>query len=172
MIYPIDQKVRLGLDLKGGVHLVLRVQTDEALRVESETSMERMRSELVKAGAAGVTATVVDPTTFELKGVPDAQSALVRQLGTEIEHTYNRESGAGGTLHASSMKPNIAVQLRDDTVMPGDLQTIERRVNELGVAEPDRRAAGRRAIRSWCSSRASPTSAAPRRSSARRRCSS
>ena len=30
MIYPIDKKVRLGLDLKGGVHLVLRVQTDDA----------------------------------------------------------------------------------------------------------------------------------------------
>ncbi len=134
MIYPIDQKVRLGLDLKGGVHLVLRVQTDEALRVESETSMERMRSELVKAGAAGVTATVVDPTTFELKGVPDAQSALVRQLGTEIEHTYNRESGAGGT-YRFVMKPNIAVQMRDDTVMQA-IRTIENRVNELGVAEP------------------------------------
>ena len=78
MIYPLDQKVRLGLDLKGGVHLVLRVQTDEALRVESEASMERLRSELAKAGATGVTATVVSPTIFELRGVPDAQSALVR----------------------------------------------------------------------------------------------
>ena len=68
MIYPIDQKVRLGLDLKGGVHLVLRVQTDEALRVESETSMERMRSELAKAGATGVTATVVDPDHLRAAG--------------------------------------------------------------------------------------------------------
>ena len=33
MIYPIDKKIRLGLDLKGGVHLVLRVQTDDALAV-------------------------------------------------------------------------------------------------------------------------------------------
>ena len=32
--YPPDQKVNLGLDLKGGVHLVLRVQTDDALRVK------------------------------------------------------------------------------------------------------------------------------------------
>ena len=33
--YPPDQKIRLGLDLKGGVHLVMRVQTDDALRLES-----------------------------------------------------------------------------------------------------------------------------------------
>jgi preprotein translocase subunit SecD len=134
MIYPLDQKVRLGLDLKGGVHLVLRVQTDEALRVESEASMERLRSELAKAGATGVTATVVSPTVFELRGVPDAQSALVGQLATEIEHTYNRETGAGG-IYRFVMKPNIAVQMADDTVAQA-IRTIENRVNELGVAEP------------------------------------
>jgi preprotein translocase subunit SecD len=134
MIYPIDQKVRLGLDLKGGVHLVLRVQTDEALRVESEASMERLRSELAKAGATGVTATLVSPTIFEIRNVPEAQTALVRQLATELEHTFNRESGAGGT-YRFVMKPNIAVQMADDTVAQA-IRTIENRVNELGVAEP------------------------------------
>src|SRR5918993_35918 len=134
MIYPLDQKVRLGLDLKGGVHLVLRVQTDEALRVESEASMERLRSELAKAGATGVTATLVSSTIFEIRGVPEAQTALVRQLATELEHTFNRESGAGGT-YRFVMKPNIAVQMADDTVAQA-IRTIENRVNELGVAEP------------------------------------
>ena len=60
-IYPPAQKIRLGLDLKGGVHLVLRVQTDDALRLETETAMNRLREELVKAGAAGVTATALEP---------------------------------------------------------------------------------------------------------------
>ena len=32
-IYPPSREVRLGLDLKGGVHLVLQVQTDDALRL-------------------------------------------------------------------------------------------------------------------------------------------
>jgi len=114
-VYPVDKTVRLGLDLKGGVHLVLRVQTDDALRVESESAMERIRSEVAKAGAPGVTATLQDPTTFQIAGVPEAQDALVRQLGSEIEHTYNRDSAAGGT-YRFTMKPNIAVQLRDDTV--------------------------------------------------------
>jgi preprotein translocase subunit SecD len=133
-IYPIDKTVRLGLDLKGGVHLVLRVQTDDALRVESEAAMERIRTELSKAGATGVTAALQGPTAFQISGVPDAQDALVRQLGSEIEHTYNRESGAGGT-YRFVMKPNIAVQLRDDTVTQA-IRTIENRINELGVAEP------------------------------------
>jgi preprotein translocase subunit SecD len=134
LIYPPSQKIRLGLDLKGGVHLVLRVQTDDALRVESETTLERMRSELVKAGASGVTGSVLSPTSFQLTGVPDGQDALVRQLRTEIEATYNPVSSSGGT-YRFEMKPNIAVQMRDDTVTQA-IRTIENRVNELGVAEP------------------------------------
>jgi preprotein translocase subunit SecD len=134
LIYPPSQKIRLGLDLKGGVHLVLRVQTDDALRVETETTMERMRTELVKAGASGVTGTVLSPTAFQLSGVPDGQDALVRQLRTEIEATYNPVSSSGGT-YRFEMKPNIVVQMRDDTVTQA-IRTIENRVNELGVAEP------------------------------------
>lgn len=134
LIYPPSEKVRLGLDLKGGVHLVLRVQTDDALRVETETALERMRSELAKAGATGVTGTLLSPTSFELTSVPDGQAALVRQLRTEIENTYNPVSSSGGT-HRFEMKPNIVVQLRDDTVTQA-IRTIENRVNELGVTEP------------------------------------
>lgn len=32
-IYPVEEKIRLGLDLEGGVHMVLQVQTDDALLV-------------------------------------------------------------------------------------------------------------------------------------------
>ena len=42
----MDKQLKLGLDLKGGVHLVLRVQTDDALRLQTETEMERLREEL------------------------------------------------------------------------------------------------------------------------------
>ena len=44
--YPPGQKVRLGLDLKGGVHLVLRVQTDDALKLEVQTTADRLREQL------------------------------------------------------------------------------------------------------------------------------
>ena len=58
--------------------------------------MERIRTELTKAGATGVTATLDGPTAFHVDGVPDGQDALLRQLGSEIEGTYDR-SGSGGT---------------------------------------------------------------------------
>ncbi len=48
--YPPQQKVSLGLDLKGGVHLVMRVRTDEALKIETDTTVERLRETLSRAG--------------------------------------------------------------------------------------------------------------------------
>src|SRR3982751_7129415 len=44
--FGMDKQLKLGLDLKGGVHLVLRVQTDEALRLVTDQEMERLREEL------------------------------------------------------------------------------------------------------------------------------
>src|SRR6476620_5015331 len=41
-----EKQLKLGLDLKGGVHLVLRVQTDDALRLVTDQEMERLRDAL------------------------------------------------------------------------------------------------------------------------------
>jgi len=133
-IVPPDQKIKLGLDLKGGVHLVLRVQTDDALRIDTETTMEQLREAAETKGLSGVTVTALDPTRFRVEGVPQAQDAAFREAANEVQATFNRESGAGGS-YTFVMKPNLVVQLREDAVTQA-LQTIERRVNELGVAEP------------------------------------
>ena len=131
--YPLDRKVRLGLDLKGGVHLVMRVRTDDAVRIETETTTDRLRESLKTANIAGATVTVVSPTEFKVEGVPTDQDQAFRALLVDIEPTFNRTPGAG--VYTFAMRPNIANQLREDSVNQA-LQTIDRRVNELGVAEP------------------------------------
>src|SRR5215212_7166275 len=58
----MDKQLKLGLDLKGGVHLVLRVQTDDALRVETQTEMERLREELTTRKIPFANVALVSPT--------------------------------------------------------------------------------------------------------------
>jgi preprotein translocase subunit SecD len=128
--YPPEQKLNLGLDLKGGVHLVLRVQTDDALRVETELTAERLRERLRSENVAG-TVTVVGPMQLRVEGVQD--TGAVQRAAADAETVFDRSSGAGTLTY--TMKPNIANQVRDQAVQQA-LQTIERRVNELGVAEP------------------------------------
>jgi preprotein translocase subunit SecD len=129
--YPPGQKVNLGLDLKGGVHLVLRVQTDDALRVETETTVERLRETLASNNVQVGSITVTGPTEFRVEGVQNDQA--FRAAAADVETVFARSSGAGSYTY--TMRPNLANQFREEAVTQA-LQTIERRVNELGVAEP------------------------------------
>ena len=124
-------QLKLGLDLRGGVHLVLRVQTDQALRVETETTVERLRDAVTRAGVQYTRLEATGPTTFEIEGVSNDQA--FRQAAIEADTVFARSSGVGKYTYA--MRPNLVVQLREEAVNQA-LQTIERRVNELGVAEP------------------------------------
>ena len=130
----IDKQLKLGLDLKGGVHLVLRVQTDDALRLTTEQEMERLREELRTKNITVTNMDAPDPTHFKAEGVPPAQDAAFRTAATEVQANFDRSAGTNGT-YTFTMKPNVQVNLREEAVVQAR-QTIERRVNELGVTEP------------------------------------
>jgi preprotein translocase subunit SecD len=129
------KQLRLGLDLKGGVHLVLRVQTDDALRIHTTSTGEQIREALRTAGVSVSSIAVTSPTTFRVEGIPADREAEFRRVADDLAGTnYDRSSGVNGS-YEFRMKPNIEADMREQTVVQA-LQTIDRRVNELGVAEP------------------------------------
>ena len=130
----IDKSLKLGLDLKGGVHLVLRVITDDALRVETETQMERTREALRTAGVTTTSIAAPAATEFRVEGVPSAQNGAFQTATADALINYDRTPGANGT-YSFIIKPNIQTALRAEAVTQAR-QTIERRINDLGVAEP------------------------------------
>ncbi|HEY7291117.1 MAG TPA: protein translocase subunit SecD [Vicinamibacterales bacterium] len=129
-----DKQLRLGLDLKGGVHLVLRVQTDDALKGETQADMERLREELQTRKIPTTNLVLVGPTQFRVEGVPTDQDAAFRTAAQEVQANFDRGSGVSGS-YTFTMKPNVVINLREEAVVQAR-QTIERRVNELGVTEP------------------------------------
>jgi preprotein translocase subunit SecD len=130
----VNRGVKLGLDLKGGVHLVLRVETDAALRVETEAEMERLREQLTTNNVAVGNLTVVSSTEFRVEGVTQEAQFRDSAAAAGMDTNFDRTPGANGTF-TFRMRPNVQVALRDEAVVQAR-QTIERRVNELGVAEP------------------------------------
>ena len=129
-----DKQLRLGLDLAGGVHFDLQVKTDTALRVETELQMQRVAEAARNAGISIGAVTATSPVQFRIEGVPQAQDAGFRQAAAEADANFDRAPGAGGT-YTFTMKPNVQRQLREEAVVQAQ-QTIERRVNELGLTEP------------------------------------
>jgi len=129
-----EKQLKLGLDLKGGVQLVMRVETDDALKLETDQESERLREELMKRTVTFTNLTTPSVSQFRVEGVPPAQDAAFRAAANEVQANYDRTPGTNGT-YTFNLKPNIALQLRDEAVVQAR-ETIERRINELGVTEP------------------------------------
>src|ERR1700745_4301199 len=111
----MDKQIKLGLDLKGGVHLVLRVQTDDALRIESEGEMERLPQTL-QLGCVKVTGLALfDPPASKLEGIKPDQDGAFRNAANEVSTNFERDSGVNGT-YTFAMKPNIQVSRREEAV--------------------------------------------------------
>lgn len=141
-LWPIQDKIRLGLDLKGGMHLVMSVVTDDALRATTSDGVSLAASELSRAGMPGAKVTVTNMDAFSVEGIEparmkDARTTL-RDFFQSIEWNTNETDG-GFTLQ---MTDPYKRALKDQTVQDS-IRTLERRVNELGVAEPVITAHGR-----------------------------
>ncbi|HEX9366875.1 MAG TPA: protein translocase subunit SecD [Vicinamibacterales bacterium] len=129
------KELKLGLDLKGGVHLVLKVNTDDALKSTSTATSEQLRESLKNLGIVPTAINVTAPGTFRVEGVPPDRDAQFRQASDDAASTNYDRNPLGGGVYEFKLKPNIERDLREQAVELA-MQTIDRRVNELGVAEP------------------------------------
>jgi len=126
--------LKLGLDLKGGVELRMRVNTDDALKTTTTSTAEQLRGSL-STSSITPSINVTSPTSFRVEGVPQDRDQQFRAAADEVTATdYDRNSLPGGT-YEFKMKANIERDLREQAV-DQTMQTIDRRVNELGVVEP------------------------------------
>ncbi|HET7055836.1 MAG TPA: hypothetical protein VFI12_05200, partial [Thermomicrobiales bacterium] len=134
-IIPPQTKIKLGLDLKGGVQDILVVHTDDALKLETDTTAEQLQDAVKTANIPGVSVKPQSLTTFTATGVPSGSDQQFRQIAeTMTTADYDRSPAPGGG-YLFTMKPNVAINNRAQAVTQA-IQTIERRVNELGVSEP------------------------------------
>src|SRR5262245_41812052 len=93
----MQKQLKLGLDLKGGVHLVLRVHTEDALKVETESEMERLRDLLKQKGITVASITAPDATHFRVEGVPPDKDQAFREVATELSTNFDRGSGVNAS---------------------------------------------------------------------------
>ena len=134
-LYPPKKTINLGLDLQGGIHLVLGVDVDKALEAQVEREGDTVRADLEKKGIGvsrierrGSTELVVQLASTQTWN--DAQSVFREQGGFEIKEA---DQAAGRVVLA--LRPKEAATLRDLAVRQG-LETIRNRVDQFGVAEP------------------------------------
>ena len=134
LAYPFnDKKIRRGLDLKGGIHLVLQVITDDSINMETDQEASRLE-ELLKKNAI-----TFQKVTKEGLGRIAVQGVLADEEGKtrDMFDQYSRDWGYSFTGDRANLtlKPLVAQLLRDQSVSQSK-ETIDNRINAYGVAEP------------------------------------
>jgi preprotein translocase subunit SecD len=135
-IWPLNEKIKLGLDLKGGIHLVLQVVTDDALNATVDDAVQNARAQATAKGITFAGANRVDTKSFAMEGVEPARVKDVRDLLRDYFRAPEwevREPSEGRFL-VQMTDVNVR-KIKDQTVKEA-IRTLERRVNQLGVSEP------------------------------------
>jgi preprotein translocase subunit SecD len=132
-------RIHLGLDLKGGTHLILQVMVNEAVSAETDHAVELLKDELQKAKVTFSDISKPDPQNqpekIEIKGLSiDAASTLRSIVNDKLRDTYDLASGVGNSW-TLTMKPAAVNDLKTRTV-DQSIEAIRNRVDSLGVSEP------------------------------------
>lgn len=129
-------RIQLGLDLRGGSHLVLQVQVPEAIRQRSYQAIDDLKKELRAKGANVGDVQIVGDTEILVKNVDPATSGTFRDVVTNEFQDWGMAPAAGQPNgYLLTMKPSVVSDLEQNT-MDQAKETIERRINALGLTEP------------------------------------
>ena len=134
LAYPFnDTKIKRGLDLKGGISLTLQVMTDDSINIETDQEIARLEELLKKNSITFTKATKEGLGRISVQGVLADQEGKTRDLFDEYSRDWDY-TFAGDRANLT-LKPLVIQFLRDQSVVQAK-ETIDNRVNGLGVAEP------------------------------------
>ncbi len=138
LLAGLQENIHLGLDLKGGTHLILQVMANEAVGADADRAMERLRDEL---GARKVTYAdilkpdpVGRPDLIEIRGVAPEGISELRDAAAQRLSEYKLASGAENNW-TLTMQPMALEALKKSAVTQA-IETIRNRIDQLGVSEP------------------------------------
>jgi preprotein translocase subunit SecD len=138
LLSAMTNRIHLGLDLRGGTHLILQVQVNDAVNVDSDNAVEILKEQLNKRKIAFADISKPDPQNSPdrvvLKGVPPEGRKDLLDIVSERLPEYNLSSGADNSF-ALTMKPQMLSDLKNKAVSQA-IETIRNRIDALGVSEP------------------------------------
>ena len=139
--------MKLGLDLRGGVHFLLEVNTDETISKQMDTIVRQvrtaMREEKLRYESIKLVKRKLIVATFKRKADADQASNIMRKKFTGISRDIREEDGF--FVIRSQMLESEIKKIQDYAINQ-NLTTLRNRVNELGVSEPVVQRQGRNRI--------------------------
>ncbi|WP_051532179.1 protein translocase subunit SecD [Brackiella oedipodis] len=126
----------LGLDLRGGVHFLLKVDMEGALKSRYDSLATDIRNQLnsqgIRAKEVSRNEQTITATFTDAKQRDKALQALRNSLP---QFDYSNKDDEGVYNLIATIKPS-EIQHIQDTALKQNIITLHNRINELGVAEP------------------------------------
>src|SRR5258706_210121 len=140
-----SNQIKLGLDLQGGTHLILQVQVQEAIAKETDTTVDRLTTLLRSKNLHYDEVRRVDDTHFLVRNIDSSQLSQLRDIYSAQFAAEWDMSAAAGELNSYTwtLRPSAIARIQEST-MTQSLETIERRINALGLTEPTIQLHGRK----------------------------
>jgi len=131
----LTNNIHLGLDLKGGTHLVLQVKVEEAVNSTTDRDVQRLTDALAADGAKGTKLDPTHPETITVTGGTVTQQSAINNIITGNDYaSYDVNSVAGGG-YAMTLKQSAIRDIKDRT-LDVTIGTIADRIDKLGTVEP------------------------------------
>jgi preprotein translocase subunit SecD len=130
-------QIKLGLDLQGGTHLILQVQVQEAIAQETDQTVDRLTNQMRAKNIHYDEVRRVDDTHIVVRNVSPTQLSDFRDLvASQLQNVWDMSPTAGEpSSYTLSLRPSAKAAI-EETTMQQSLETIERRINALGLTEP------------------------------------
>jgi preprotein translocase subunit SecD len=138
LLAGLTDHIHLGLDLKGGTHLILQVQVNDAVNVDAQNAIEVLKDQLRSHKIDYTDISQPDPQNHPdhlvIKGVPSLARSDLRTIVEERLPEYEITPG-GSDAWNLAMKPSNLNDLKNRAVTQA-IETIRNRIDALGVSEP------------------------------------
>jgi preprotein translocase subunit SecD len=132
--YPPEDKINLGLDLRGGAHILMQVQTESSLKYEIDLTQSRIGQLFEDRELTYGSISPVGSTAVEVRGTDPARRADVRQALDDIVGGWDIQGQGSGDWRVSM--PAQLKSFVETNAVEMTLSTIRDRIDELGVADP------------------------------------
>ncbi len=136
----MQKRISLGLDLRGGTHLILQVMVNDAVNAEADQAIERLRGIFRQRGIDYGSMTRIDARAIHeaggmlIEGVPTEQTSSFRQTIQDTAPEWILEETPSGGYQLT-LRQAVLAEIRQRT-LEQSVETIRNRIDRLGVSEP------------------------------------
>jgi len=136
-IIPTD-KIHLGLDLQGGMHLILEVEAEKAVESYVERIKNNLKDDLKERGipAGKVEREKKDQIVLEVSGEKGKWEKLLSERYSIMQELSSSETGGGIWKITLVLDSRQADQIKKNAIDQA-LETIRNRIDQFGVSEPE-----------------------------------